>query len=356
MHRAIRKALAVAFWLHALGATILLSRLFHWHGVSEAQLLQLIILSTILFYAYVANNAGWSILVDVLYVYVSPVIIVGILSWKSVKRLGRSLAAISPAIADLYKLQRTGESKTAPLVTTQEGQPALTRKILKPFFHFSGLWCLLIAISTQRWILIFALIALLAIAASAVRALHSSLSDASSLMEKINLRLRGAVEKFTQDLKDAAPSSKQFKDGITNVRVYGALFRYLKSAEAVRKVTRKFSLAIAIPIYIYTSLLCGFVYYDIAKLAQIKWSLANALIDSLYMPIAFTDLPHNYLIRTLGGLQVASLILIGYDAIFKSINESMEKLSSVANNLSALIETDAVADALRVYESQGGDK
>ncbi len=350
----VRKTLAVAFWLQALGVVRLVSSFLPKYVVNQKLVLQISVIAAIFFYSYVADNAGWSMVVDALYVYVSPVVAFSRLSWKLIKRAGRSLAAVSPAIAALYD-KPTAQQTQPPTETQREVPPqteSIPRFLARPLLHFSILWCVLISISDQRWILVISGSAGLAIAVSVINSLHRSLNNASTMMENFNLRLHAAVEKFVADLEGAAPSSKVFKDSITNVRVYGAIFRYLSSLEAVRKVTRKISLAVSIPTYIYTSLLCGFVYYDIAKIANIKWPLGEALIDALYMPIAFTDLPHNYAIRILGGLQVASLILIGYDAIFRRINDSMEKLSNAALGLSAMIETDSVRAALAVYEAQ----
>lgn len=337
----------------ALGVLKLVSNFLPKYAINQKLILQVSAIAAILFYSYVADNAGWSIIVDALYVYVSPVIAFSLLSWKIIKRAGRSLAAASPALAEIYK-QTIAQEPQAVTTKSKEEQPkteSILRFLIRPFLHFSILWCVLISISDQRWILLLSAVAGLTIAVSAIKSLHDSLNNAATMMENFNLGLHNAVEKFIADLKNAAPSSKLFKDSINNVRIYGALFRYLSSLEAVRRVTRRISLSVAIPTYIYTSLLCGFVYYDIAKLAHIQWPLGEALIDALYMPIAFTDLPHNYAIRIVGGLQVASLILIGYDAIFRTINENMEKLSTVALGLSAIIETDSVRQALAVYEA-----
>jgi hypothetical protein len=350
----VRNCLAAIFWLHAITLTTLLTYWPWWNKASRVAILQTVLIAAILFYSYIAQNAGWSMLVDALYIYAYPVIVLGRLSWISLKRVWGVLSKISPALASIstQKINQPAATPNPIDKTDPVEEVGIGHHLLKPFLHFSVLWCVLVTVSKEKWILGLSLIALLSIASRAVISLHTSLNDASSLMEKINLRLKGAVEKFTNDLLNAAPTSQEFKNSVTNVRVYGALFRYLKSSEAVRKVTRKFTLAIAIPTYIYTSILCGFLYYDIAVLAGIKWPLGEALIDSLYMPIAFTDLPHNYPIRILGGMQVASLILIGYDAIFRSINDSMEKLAGVAKGLSSLMESDSVAKALATYDAQ----
>jgi len=230
--------------------------------------------------------------------------------------------------------------------------PNIFRRAFAPFLHLSAAWCVLVTISDQKWILILSVVALFSIAVTSIVSFHEALNDSSTFIDKVNIRMKAVTEKIVSDLSKAAPMSNEFKASISNLRVYGAVFKYLSSTEAVRRVTRKFSLALAVPTYFYTSLLCGFLYYDLARLSGVKWALGEALIDSMYMPIAFTDLPHLYIVRFLGGLQVASLILIGYDAIFRNVNSSMERLSSAAHGLTSLLEVETVTKAMQTFDTQ----
>jgi hypothetical protein len=297
---------------------------------------------------------------DALYIYVSPVVLVARVTWIIVKKCGKALAEVSPALAELFrkkeiqnasKQENAGTEKKAvePIPLLPQGNLA---RYCAPLLHFSACWCCLVGISNERWLLAISLAALLCIAATTIAGVHAALNDASRLMGKMGEKLRLIVENITKEVTHAAPDSKEFQQSAQNVRIYGALLRYLASTEAVQNVTRRFTLGIAIPTYIYTSLVCGFMYFDIAKLQALNWPLGEALTDSLFMPIAWTELPHSYAIRLLAGIQVGCLILIGYDAIFRSINDSVSRLATAAHGLSSMIEADNVSAAMRSFDPQ----
>lgn len=353
VHGTVRKGLALLFWLHAFGVTRLLTRIHGWDAFPPSAIAQISILAAIAFYAYVTEYQGWSMFVDALYVYASPLILTGRLTWSSAKGIGRALAKASPPLAKMFQVPKG----TAPAPATIENtglpeKPSLLETWLAPILHFSVFWCILVAISHESWILEISLVALLLIAGRAVLGLHKSMDDSAALLEKFDERMKGAVEKMAQEVADTAPTAAEFRARVLNIKIYAGLFGYFMSSDSVKKVTRRFSLAVAVPTYVYTSLLCGFAYYDISVLAKLHWSLGDALIDALYMPIAFGDLPHSFLLRFLGGLQVASLVLIGYDAIFRSIDERMKSISQVAQGLSTIIRTDKVNQALSAFEAQ----
>jgi len=349
-HHGVRKLLAVLFWAHAIGATKVLEVFPAWNRLSGLFLLQASLITAILFYAYIAKSASWSMIADALYVYVSPVIFVSLASWSAIKAIGKPLAKVLPSLAALYKTSPEDKAKEEQAKAAAEAakpkSPEIPWKfrIFTPVTHFSALWCLLIALSNSRWLIVLSTIAALTIAIRSIASMHFALNEASTLFEKIGARLRAATEEMMREVTSATPDPKKYEQAIKNLRVYANLFQYLDSLQAVRRITRRFSLAVAIPAYMYTSLLCGFAYFGIALLYNVKWPLGEALIDALYMPIAFTDLPHIYLVRVLAGAQVASLILIGYDAIFRSINENMERLSSLAHGLSGMIEQKKIAE------------
>jgi hypothetical protein len=288
--------------------------------------------------------------VDLLYAYVSPVVVFGRISWHSIKSIYRKfpiLKELSPPVAQVPVTVEQGDPPAS-----KEEQRHVGKLVLRPLLHFPILWCLLIAISNERPILIVALLATLALAGRAVYIFHDAIDGSFNDAEAYKLRIKGMFENIAAEIKKTDLTAAEYQQRIVNVKLYGNLLAYASSSKSVRKLTKRLTLALAIPTYVYIASLCGFASYAMGKLVMIKWGLTDALLASLFMPIAYTDLPHNAGIRLLGGLQVASLLFIGYDTIFRSIDQKMEILSKNAQSLAAIFESEQVVNAVKIYDAK----
>ena len=342
------------FWLHAFLFTRLLDYIPAWHSLSRLSLIKICITATILFYSFIAPYASWSIIVDTLYIYVSPVIALGVLSWKAGKLGFRKLCKGFPILAQVFDPPQSTVAQpglAASIIETPD-TASLLEIVSRPFTHFPLLWCFLIAISNERYIIVPALCAMIILAVRAVFVFHQVLEASVEDPKKVEDRFRKMFENMVRDVARTDRTAKEYQQTINIVLIYRSFLGFASSSASVKKMTKKLTVAIAVPTYIYVSTLCGFASYSIALFKGVHWSLADALISSIFMPIAFTNLPHIYSIQILGGLQVASLLVIGYDAIFRSIDNKMESLSVAAKGFYGLFEAENVKKAIQQLEAQ----
>ena len=345
-HNLVRKGLALLFWLHAFGLTRLLTHIKIWNQLPQLVVIKVSLISAIIFYSYVAGSAGWSMAVDLLYVYASPIVVLGRLSWQSIKSIYRKI----PLFTELELPNAQVSQKVASVETEQHVE--IGKFIFRPLLHFPVLWCFLVAISNEKLILVITAIATISLACRSVYIFHNAIDGSFNDTESYKLRIKEMFENIAGEIKKTDLTEAEYKQKIFNIKLYGNLLGYVSSSKAVRKLTKRLTLAIAVPTYIYVASLCGFASYAIGKLAMINWGLSEALLNSLFMPIAYTDLPHNLIIRLLGGLQVASLLFIGYDTVFRSIDQKMEIISKNAQSLAAIFESEHIVNALKIYDAK----
>lgn len=287
---------------------------------------------------------------DLLYAYASPIILLGRLSWSSVKSAVRRFPIFGAFLTSQGNVASNIKQKDPE--PTEADQRNTWQLIFRPLLHFPVLWCLLIAISNERTIQAVALLAMLMLIVRTIYIFHDALDGSFGDAEAYKPRLKAMFENIAAEVKKTNPTVAEYQQRIFNIKLYGNLLGYISSSKSVRKLTKRLTLALAIPTYVYISSLCGFASYAIGRLAMIKWGLTDALLDSMFMPIAYTDLPHNHAIRLLGGLQVASLLFIGYDTIFRSIDQKMEFLSESARSLAAIFESEQIRNIVQTYDAK----
>jgi hypothetical protein len=263
-----------------------------------------------------------------LYIYLWPFVLI----FKAIYYAGRYIwRAYSPTASSIPADAPTAEIPKQP--STVEFPSAFVRV----FGQFALLWSL-ISINTN--IKVLAVIAIAAALFGAVRAAYNLwefITDAIDWIESLE-------SPFSKQLAEAIKAIRETGEAEQSQKVKNAA-NFLKFAEAVcnfiadRKrvlsnITRTVALCITVPFYVYISSIFAGVYIGIARLEQLKLDWRSSFIDSLFVPIAFTDLPHSAIIRLIAGIQAVVIGAMGYNVLFRHFTSRINRLSQTAAELS----------------------
>ncbi len=83
-------------------------------------------------------------------------------------------------------------------------------------------------------------------------------------------------------------------------------------------------------IYIYLGFLFSFVYYGTAKVQSIHLSWPNALVTSLFIPFAFSDLPINVWLKLAAGIHCTVIVAVGAGTLINYLARRAEDLENAA--------------------------
>jgi hypothetical protein len=222
----------------------------------------------------------------------------------------------------------------------------LASKFSKPFRRFTLLWCLLIALTSHRFLLSAALAVLILhiirFLLSVLRIAVASTTWSAQLEQSIRTYAEDLIEKvrtaqeITQEMRQTWSGIVALKFGITLL-------------QNRRRVTQWAAYLVALSFlgaYLYLAILFSFAYLGTAHLQGISLSWTSALIDSTFIPLAYADLPQNNWLKLIGGIQAFFVLLVGIGTVFAYLQKKIESLHSVANNLSAKLQQAEIQEKL----------
>lgn len=327
----VRLLVAIAFWLHAIGISHLIRARLSTNPTRLRVISESALLALIFFYSYLASNGWWSLFFDLGYVYLFPVWTFAKCAWKLTKltagKAGRQLMQCA-SIGELEAQKEEVQKKAKPTAPTQ---PRDT--MARPFQQFALLWCGVILLTDMKPLTSIGVVVTSMAIARAVASMIKLLNGSMEWLSKSQGRLEEILNKTVNQAMQQDAASKEFKSSVVSIRIYDTLLRWLSNREGIESWVQGASLLLLIPYYIYVCILSGFVYLGLAHVLNIGWTLEEALLDAMFMPLAWTDLPHSILIRTLAGLQVAILAFIGYEAIFHRISQKADSIAKAADRL-----------------------
>ena len=343
----VRFVLAIAFWIHAIGITHFI-RIRFAGEIPEARVIsEAIILVIIFFYSYLASNGWWSLFFDVGYVYAFPLWMVAKYGWKLTKH--------TAAPVGRHLLQSAATLNPAPSPASQQANkvedssPAGPRDSLaRPFQQFALLWCGLILLSHTKALTVFGIFVVMLALVKTVISMNGFLNGSMAWLTKVQNRMAELLNKTIEQAMQQDPASKEFRNSAVSIRFYEGALRWLCNRDGVENWVQGATLLLLVPYYVYFSILSGFIYLGIAKISAVAWPAREALVDAMFMPIAWTDLPHNLAIRSLAGLQVCVLAFISYEAIFRRISNKADTIAAAAEELTRKLANPALQSKILV--------
>jgi hypothetical protein len=234
------------------------------------------------------------------------------------------------------------QSEASTATSSDQTKSVPTESVTPPnvfvrvFGRFALLWAI-IAVNTQFKVL--AIIGILAALFGALRAsynLWDFISDSidwiGSLEGPFSRRLAEAIKAIRES--DQPEHAQKIKNAANLLKMAEKVCNFLADQKRIlAKVTRIIAFFITIPLYVYISSIFAAVYFGIAKLEHLTLDWRSALIDSLFVPIAFTDLPHSFAIRLIAGIHAVVIGAIGCNVLFRHFNSKITQLSATALEL-----------------------
>jgi hypothetical protein len=384
----IRLAVALAFWLNA----VLLVQVPHPNlkpfassvGLTPGELAIfaiLLLLGTLALYGYKKS------LLDTLYIYLFPFVAIYLLARLAIRvlmLLSRVLATVSPTpvpnvstrlpsitfVANPPAEKPLPSTLPSPACLVQqnvpiEQQPArrarwggrLLSSIMFPILNFTLLWCLLIAITTTRWILVVSLSVLIVHLCKymwkAVRLVRYARSAPSILQSKIYDYLSGLINKVMCE----PPPISSNAEFLQNVKLLATLKAVAVWAYHKGHVIHWMFVSLIVLyglLYLRLSGIFAFVYVAIAKLLPAKFPLLDAIIVSVFMPISIRNVPAHLALQATSYIQTVLVLLGGFSVVMNYLNKRLEGVRTVVGSVVEQLQDEDVSRRLDLYGEEGG--
>lgn len=307
---------------------------------------------------------GWkNIIVDLLYLYFFPFIFLYLLIRAGFWILGHLFGGtrsekdsqVSPSALEI-----SGPTKSLPPVPTATPTPeanfrwkAFVRHWFRPFSQFTILWCLLLLLTPHRWLLIIALLIVLAhLARTLIFVVGFAFLSVKNLSQ-LDARIKTYVERLiatvlseqtvpTDDLRKTWALISTLQLGITLLRNRQRAAQFIIFIAAL----------IFMATYLYLALLFAFAYYGLARINSIPYSWTEALVTAIFIPAAFGDLPHNVWIMLLGGIHWTFVVLVGLGTIVGYLQRKLNSLYRAADFLNSRFQEEEVKKRIAILNEQ----
>ncbi len=224
---------------------------------------------------------------------------------------------------------------------------------------FALLWSILIFTVNYKPFIIFAIIVTLVGAMKALRNLWDLFSDKSLWIQKVEERFPTATHAFIDQITqwDGTSKADEVKKAINGLKLYESLFNFLADNNTLlSKWAFTISLVVSVPFYCYFGYLFSCAYFGVGKVQGLNFPWTSAILDSLYMPFAWTDLPKSLIIRFIGGLQAIFISAIGYAIFFRHLGDGLESVTSAATQLRGPFQDELLRDRLIRVEQMLSEK
>lgn len=271
--------------------------------------------------------------------YFWPFIVFARVTWIGIKLLyryfRRKIIWTSPGLITRI-VPAKNPTQSATENKTKQEEPAESIVALKPFVQFVALWAVLILSVNSKWFIVFAVAITLVGAGRAVYRLWQILSDTSSWIDKLKGTFATQIAQHIRLVRAWNESSgvEEVTNAANALKLLEAVFVFISvNKDFLAKSTMVLAALISIPFYCYVSFLFSCIYVGLAKLQGFSFPWPAALLDSLYMPFAFTNLPSNFMIQFLGGLQALVVTFVGWNIFFRHLSSRFQRIAVAASEL-----------------------
>lgn len=342
--RIIRELLALAFWTHAFFIFGVLPLPHPEISEFSRYSLNILLAIFILNYSLFTDNGWWSVTFDLLFIYFLPFIYVKRLAWIFSKATLRRLRSqvkwqnpglvVSPTVTAVQPQTSTEPNVQKP--ATEGSHVRWTHRIGRLFYKFALLWAILIVTVNSKPFLVVAILVCIIGALRAMAGMWGMFAGGPSWVDKLEFgfaqQIRGHIAKLSA--WSGGDDTADVRNAINVLKLLGATFNFLyENAAMLKSWAFTTSMIVSVPFYCYVSFLFSCSYFGIAKLANLHFTLAEAFVDSLFIPFAFSSLPATLPIRIVGGIQCLCVTLVGYNLVFRHLGNHLDRMTRAAASL-----------------------
>jgi len=366
-----RFVLAGILWLHALFLLHFEPPHFSWLALR----LHLTASETIVFALLVAlslltSYGIWRFLLDVLYIYLFPFVLLFLLAkygFLLLLKLNRFLRSPGQSASLTVTAQETqasaeiqaagGNSKRGPRARPTWSE--IGRFLSRPFRKFTVLWCFLVLVTTHSLLLKIGLAIVLVHIAYKIATIFRITLFSADVMSKLEAAIGQSVDTLLAKIAFVTPDTEPTVElrgtwnGLSGMRA-GLMF--LQNPRFVSRWAVFLGVAYLGCIYGYLAFLFSFAYYGVARVQTLNYTWPDALVEALFIPFAYTDLPHNIWIKLVGGIHGTVVVLIGAGTILNYVIRKAQQLQRVAAVLSERFTEVDVRERLLILEQKLGAK
>ena len=358
LRKSTRFALATFLWLHALfllrPAPVDMVPLAARVGMSHAEFVVVVaVVGAGLLKAY-----GWkNVIVDLLYIWCFPVVLPCLLVYwtvVAVQSARRVLRAGAPAEAQGIR------TVDAPVGGQQASRSFPWRKVVKSFTRsvlgFATLWGLLVVFTTHIWTLRLATLMVLVAIARMLYVVLKFFVFSTGWLSSLEASIQNTAEKWIACIGawvEPEPSV-EVKNAWNGLRAFQFGVKALRDRRRVTQWTIGLGGVVFVAVYAYAALLFSFSYVGLARLSGVALSWSDALLTSLLLPISYGDLPRVALVRLLGGLHYAFLVVFGFGSFWSYVRRQATSIHTTIAVIALKLDQDEVKNRFNELERKLG--
>src|SRR5206468_8548315 len=201
--------------------------------------------------------------------------------------------------------------------------------LTRPLRRFTLLWCFLLLFTTHQALLDVALAIVMIHVLFILSAILRVTLFSAGVLTNLEIRIRENTEALLAKLVSVTRETEATDDlRNTWMRIAGIQMGLLvlRNKELVSRWAAVLGSIFLGCIYLYLVFLLSFVYYGTAHAQSISLSWPNALVTSLFIPIAFSDLPSNVWLKLIGGIHCTVILAVGAGTLINYVTRKAEDL------------------------------
>lgn len=146
---------------------------------------------------------------------------------------------------------------------------------------------------------------------------------------------------------DVTPRIRQLTTQIGGFRIAALILQHKKP---VTFAVSGLSVCVFAVVYLYLAVLFSFTYYGLARVQLLPYDWGSALVTSLFIPVAYDDIPNNVWLKLLGGIHWFAVVAFGVGALFAYFHKKLDEVYRVAAYVSAKVEAPDIKNRLSELE------
>lgn len=362
--------LAVFLWLH--GLFVLNISASHVAGLSRVLRLttsEAVLFVLLVVFTFVSASGFWKQLRSMAYIYFFPfvalgyclyfvfIVMRGLHRWFTVQALNAGV--IEATTSSVVPSVATPPVTTAPVaggkVSPRQRAKEVLSFLLRPFRRFMTLWCVLLLVTTHKWVVWLCLVVVLAHLAQKIFLVLKSLLFSGPLLKRLKEAQLTVLDKPLAALATVvidATSPNELRNLWNQFIMWRKVFDFLKNPYLLSRWAWTLGIVFIGSLYLYFALFFSVAYYGLARVSGIDYPWSIALVDSVFIPFAYNALPHVLWIRLLGGLQATITVAIGIGTIVKFLARRLDAVRQVAAELSDRLLEPVVQEKLQSIEAK----
>lgn len=324
---------------------------------------EIVVFALLFSFSALATYGLGRVLVDVLYIYFFPFVLLWIVakwSFKGLRTINRFCMAgttvqIPVGVPTVKVVDGNASSAATPEKKEKVTWKDVRTALVQPFRRFTILWCFLLLVTTHQALLEIALAVVIIHVAFILRAILRVTIFSAGLISDLENRIRQSTDSWLEKIAsvtrdtEATPDLRTVWTNLSGIKM-GLLI--LQNRQLVSRWAAVLGSAFLGCIYTYLAFLFSFIYYGAAHVQSISLTWPMSFVTSLFLPFSFGDLPQNFWIKLAGGLHCVVVVAVSAGTIINYVTTKAQALQQTAVLLSQKFADGEVQTRLLILEEK----